>query len=238
MTDEELGLRCKILINSITETVFNYIRRGLFERDKLTVSTLLTLKLMVNDGLLSQEEQDYLVMGKTVLDPGNMGPLHEWMPVALWPRLKALEQLKRFSNLGDNMQSESDEWLKWFDNEQPETAKLPGDYEKTLGDFDRLILLRCLRPDRITTALKTWIGKTMGNDYVFQSPFNMAATFAETSKNTPMFFVLFPGVDPTPWVEGLGATMGVSSEKVTTFKCVFFLFFACIGTNFFLHVDL
>jgi dynein heavy chain, axonemal len=120
LNDEELARRCGVLIDSITRTVFNYIRRGLFERDKLTVSTLLTLKIMVNDGHLSQEEVDFLVMGKQVADPGNMGPLHEWMPESLWPRVKALEGLKRFANLGDNMQSDSDEWLKWFDNEQPE----------------------------------------------------------------------------------------------------------------------
>jgi dynein heavy chain len=102
-----------------------------------------------------------------------------------------------------------------FDNEQPEVAKLPGDYEKNLNDFERLILLRALRPDRITTALRTWIGKTMGPDYIFQKPFDMAATFEETGNNTPMFFVLFPGVDPTPWVEGLGKTMGISSDNNT-----------------------
>ena len=42
---------------------------------------------------------------------------------------------------------------------QPETAKLPGDYEKNLNDFERLILLRSLRPDRVTTALRGWIGR-------------------------------------------------------------------------------
>jgi dynein heavy chain, axonemal len=40
-----------------------------------------------------------------------------------------------------------------------QAAKLPGDYDKTLNDFERLVLLRALRPDRITTALKAWIGK-------------------------------------------------------------------------------
>lgn len=45
-------------------TVFNYVRRGLFERDKLTVATMLTLKILVNDGLLAQEDVDYLVMSK------------------------------------------------------------------------------------------------------------------------------------------------------------------------------
>lgn len=104
MTDAELAVRCGVLVGSITRTVFNYVRRGLFEMDKLTVATLLTLRIAVNDGKLTQEEVDYLVMGKVNPDPGNMGPLHEWLPGNIWPRIKALEGLKRYTGLGDNMQ--------------------------------------------------------------------------------------------------------------------------------------
>lgn len=56
--------RCIVLVDAVTMTVFNYVRRGLFERDKLTVATMLTLKILVNDGILAQEEVDYLVMSK------------------------------------------------------------------------------------------------------------------------------------------------------------------------------
>ncbi len=56
--------RCVVLVDAVTMTVFNYVRRGLFERDKLTVATMLTLKILVNDGILAQEEVDYLVMSK------------------------------------------------------------------------------------------------------------------------------------------------------------------------------
>lgn len=59
-----LHRRCVILVDAVTTTVFNYVRRGLFERDKLTVATMLTLKILVNDGILAQEEVDYLVMSK------------------------------------------------------------------------------------------------------------------------------------------------------------------------------
>ena len=52
------------MVDAVTTTVFNYVRRGLFERDKLTVATMLTLKILVNDGILAQEEVDYLVMSK------------------------------------------------------------------------------------------------------------------------------------------------------------------------------
>merc|ERR1719409_1049693 len=46
LSDEELAQRCIVLCDSITYTSFNYIRRGLFERDKLTVSTQLMLKIL------------------------------------------------------------------------------------------------------------------------------------------------------------------------------------------------
>jgi len=65
----------------------------------------------------------------------------------------------------------------------------------------------------VTTALKTYIKDSMGEEYVFQKPFDMAATYMETSNVTPTFFVLFAGVDPTPWVEGLGKTKGVTFEN-------------------------
>jgi len=213
LTDEELKARCLVLIDSITRTVFNYVRRGVFEMDKLTVASLLTLRICVNDGKLTDEEVSYLVEGKQSLDPGNMGPLHEWLPAPIWPKVKALEGLKKFGNIGDNMQSDSDDWLKWFDSEMPESAKLPGDYQKNCTTFERLIILRAMRPDRVTTALKHWIEEVMGKEYIFQKPFDMVATYAETSNQSPTFFVLFAGVDPTPWVEGLGKTLGVTIEK-------------------------
>merc|ERR1712070_978303 len=55
----------------------------------------------------------------------------------------------------------------------------------------------------------------MGRNYVEQAPFDMSAAFKESSPQTPFFFVLFPGVDPTPWVESLGSNHGISTENGT-----------------------
>ena len=101
------------------------------------------------------------------------------------------------TGLGDNMQSDSDEWQSWFNSEMPENSKLPGEYQNTLATFDRLILLRVMRPDRVTTALGSWIEEAMGKEYVTQKPFDMALTYRETSHQTPIFFVLFAGVSDT-----------------------------------------
>ena len=43
------------------------------------------------------EEVEYLIESKQSVDPGNMGPLFEWLPHAIWPSIKALEGLKKFA---------------------------------------------------------------------------------------------------------------------------------------------
>jgi dynein heavy chain len=68
-----------------------------------------------------------------------------------------------------------------------------------------------MRPDRLTSALSNYVSEEMSEKYVEQPPFNMMETFMEMSPTTPIFFVLFPGVDPTPDVEKVAATFDISS---------------------------
>ena len=62
-------------------------------------------------------------------------------------------------------------------------------------------------------ALTTFVATQLGKESVVAKPFDMATTYEESSKSTPTFFVLFPGVDPTVWVEGLGRKLGFTSEN-------------------------
>jgi dynein heavy chain len=52
--------------------------------------------------------------------------------------------------------------------------------------------------------------ENLGEIYIEQSPFDIYTTYAEMTPATPIFFVLFPGVDPTPDVERIGKKNGVS----------------------------
>ncbi|RYY36502.1 hypothetical protein EON62_01715, partial [archaeon] len=216
LTDEELVRRCDILKESATSVTFQYINRGLFERDKLTVSTQLCLRVLEDAGELTDLQVRTLVIGPTYTgDPGPMGSLAEWMPEVAWQRVKGLEVIKPvFEKLGDDMQADSTKWRVWFDDEKPEVLPLPGEYKAvvTPTSFSLLLLLRALRPDRLSAALQTFVAEKLGQSYVVQKPFDMAATYAESAVATPVFFVLFPGVDPTVWVESLGKNKGMTVE--------------------------
>lgn len=55
----------------------------------------------------------------------------------------------------------------------------------------------------------------MGELFIEQPVFNFDDTYEETSSQTPMFFVLFPGENPTPLVEDYGAKIGKTIKDGT-----------------------
>jgi dynein heavy chain len=62
LSDEELAKRCVVLKSSTAKVVFNYIRRGLFEVDKLTVATMLQFKLLQKAGKIPTSEINHLIV--------------------------------------------------------------------------------------------------------------------------------------------------------------------------------
>jgi len=53
MSPRSLNKRVDSLIDSITSTSFNFTRKGLLEKHKLIVSTMLTLRILLRKGILS-----------------------------------------------------------------------------------------------------------------------------------------------------------------------------------------
>ena len=53
----------------------------------------------------------------------------------------------------------------------------------------------------------------LGEDFVSQPPFSMRSVYEDSSASTPILFLLFPGVDPSAWVENLGREMGITASS-------------------------
>ena len=212
LTPRSLNKRVEALIDSITFEGFNYTRRGLLERHKLLVATMLCLRILIRKKKIDELEVASLVKKEVAIDVPNQAESLKFLPEAVWPAVKGLENLKVFNNLIQFMESEALQWRKWYAEEKAEIAELPRQY-KDISLFHRLLILRAMRPDRLSGALTQFVIENLGEPFIEQTPFDVFTTYAEMTPATPVFFVLFPGVDPTPDVERVGHSIGVSINE-------------------------
>ena len=68
----------------------------------------------------------------------------------------------------------------------------------------------------MTAALTGFITEYMGERFMVQEPFDLEDTFLDLRSQTPLFFVLFPGVDPGEEIEALGKKLGFTRRPATT----------------------
>ena len=214
LSPKSLERRVKKLTDTITFTAFESVRRGLFEKHKLIFASLLTFRILMKSGELKPQEVDHLIVGKILSQKVHYPQsesLKSYISEQMYKDCKALEIHipDSFDNLTDSLVKDHLQWKKWFQAEKAEEADLPKDF-RTISFFHKLMLIRALRPDRVTYTLKLFVIKKMGREFIEQEPFSIEKVFKETSKMTPMFFVLWPGLDPTVYVEEIGAARGIT----------------------------
>ncbi|DBA86689.1 TPA: Dynein alpha chain, flagellar outer arm [Trebouxia sp. C0004] len=212
-TPEQLEIRLKTLLDTCTYVVFNYTRRGLFDKDKLIVLTLLTFHIMLKEQRIGVEEYEALCKGTRNLTPPSItDELSRWVNETQWSALQPLTQLPAYGTLAKDMEKNSDEWEKWCLLEASEKAPMPGDWGK-ISDFRQLLIVRALKPGRITNALQNFCEKAMGSRYVNQDAFSPAVVMGEASSSTPIFFILFPGYSPSKEIEAYAREVNHTVEN-------------------------
>lgn len=92
----------------------------------------------------------------------------------------------------------------------PENADLPRLF-KGISEFEKLLLLRYLRPDRMISALQQFVSGQLGHFFVEPPTTDLQEIEKEADKFTPLFIVLFPGVDPTPVLEITARSKGCTA---------------------------
>lgn len=207
--DDDLNVRIENLIDAITYQVYKYASRGLFEDHKLIFVTNLCFKIYAKD--LDSQCLKFLMSGERDLQaPEN--PFSEWLSEECWQMVCALQTIPAFAKLVDDMNGSSKRWAAWSMFEAPERQKLPQDW-KNKPHLQRLCVIRAIRPDRLTYAMKEFVGATMGKRFVDSIPFQLDQIYAESNPSTPMFFILSPGANPVKQIEALGKKLGFSEEN-------------------------
>lgn len=204
--------RIKTLNSWHTDQVYNNTCRGLFEKHKLLFSFHMCMKILMGRKELNLDEYAFFMKGGQVLDKQGRtpNPAPSWLSEKSWDNILDLDKLLNFHGIAAAFEQSPNDWKLWFLQEKPEEALIPGEWHNKTAEsyLQRMILVRCLRPDRIVFMVYQFITDNLGKQYVEPPPFNLRDTFDESTNTIPLVFVLSPGVDPTTQLEALAIREG------------------------------
>ncbi|CRG99093.1 dynein heavy chain, putative [Plasmodium relictum] len=202
------------LIISFRKTIYSWINRGLLEKDKLLFNCIFVFKLLEKKKIFDKDfNMDYLNFFLKPPRSENVSenPLKEWLSDDCWENILLLSKFKEFENLSTNIHIDAQHKFKqWCSEIQPEICKLPLEWKKLNNySFKKLLIIRCLRPDRITVTLENYIKNILPNSEEIMERNNSFVDTLESSYNfmvnsTPILFILTPGSDFIKYVELLG----------------------------------
>eukprot|EP00941_MAST-03F_sp_MAST-3F-sp1_P002471 g2471.t1 len=210
LEDDEIEALCIAMKEKITSVIFDFCRQGLCAKDHLFLAMLFFAKIKVMEKKIDAKKLQHLMKSPAADNPSEMGLLGSWLPEDRWAKVCAVGlEFQEYRFIATHMQAENEEWFEWYHSEEPENEVFPGGepYED-LEYIDRMLLIQAMRPSRIKKMIMAFIGSNFGEAFVKSKPFSMRRLYQSTSANTPIFFTLYPGVDPTPWIESMAEKLG------------------------------
>ena len=197
--NDSLNEKLDAIADKLKTGIYRYACRGLFEKDKLLLGFMMTIRLKEKE--VDPEEYNFLLRGgSAITDRKNqpMNPNSDWIEPSNWNAICDLEKLPNFPNIIGAFVHNAKEWKKWYMTATPEKEPLPGEWNEKCDSLRKLIITKIIRRDRVLSAVINFIVDKNGNEtFVHPPAFSLESVFADSNKNTPIVFVLCPGVDPS-----------------------------------------
>ncbi|XP_050527559.1 dynein beta chain, ciliary isoform X2 [Daktulosphaira vitifoliae] len=209
LSAKEVAQRVINLIDCITYFVFVYTSRGLFECDKLIFASQMTFQILLRNEEILPQDLDFFLRFPTAQ---HISSPVDFLSNSSWSGIRSLSSKDEFRNLDRDIETSPKRWKKFIETDCPEREKFPQEWKNKIS-LQRLMMMRALRPDRMTYAMSVFIEEKLGSKYVEGRSIDFSKSFEETCPTTPIFFILSPGVNPLKDVEDLGHKLGISSAQ-------------------------
>ncbi|KAL8439825.1 hypothetical protein Efla_004351 [Eimeria flavescens] len=228
--------RLSVLISGLFTTTFKRVAYGLAYYDRLVfASQLCFIRIELDLGLPLDLAELQLLLQGFVEEKGAAQPASWTFTLdgeLSAEHLKALQKLlalECFSTLQEHMETHTSEWISFLQSSAPEKC-FPSDVfpavshphadktigskgATTLGDWinglREVLLLRALRPDRVTPVLLALCESVLGPNFLAVPELSpevlREVVEKQASSTSPVLFVSSPGSDPSTLVTQLAA---------------------------------
>ncbi|KFP76630.1 Dynein heavy chain 7, axonemal, partial [Apaloderma vittatum] len=191
-----LKKRLQYLNDHFTYNLYCNVCRSLFEKDKLLFSFLLCCNLLRAKNEIEDQEFMFLLTGGVGLKNKYKNPDPSWLPDKSWDEFCRASEIPALKELRMHITENIGEWQKIYDSKEPQSCPLPGQLNNTLNELQKIIILRCLRPDKIGPAVTKFVTDKLGKKFVEPPPFDLRKSYLDSNSTIPLIFVLSPGADP------------------------------------------
>ena len=219
---ENLEERVTSIIEVFTVTLYQTVCRTLFEKDKMLFSFLLTKTVMLAEEKIDSIELRYFLAGNTAVETTEPNPVDNgegWLKAAAWKDVLGLrENCPNLSWITDDLKTNTSAYRKIFESTEPREDLVAYLGSKLQYRFQELVLLRCLRPDKVVHAVQNYINDELGQEFVDPPAFELRASYDISSCDTPIVFVLTTGADPMTVLLRLADEEGYTTDNGKLFS--------------------
>ncbi|XP_037810078.1 dynein heavy chain 12, axonemal [Lucilia sericata] len=193
---KELPRRIKFLVDAVTRNLYNNVCRSIFDKDKLLFSFILCCRILLGNNQIEMRHMVHLLTSAKESGHVPKNPDPSWITETIWANVLRLEELPELKGLVKFFQSNLGAWKKIYDHAEPELQPLPEPWHNKTTRFEKIIILKSLRPDKVFLAIRHFIAAEMGSQFVTPPDFDISKSFMESTALTPLIFILSPGADP------------------------------------------
>lgn len=229
---KDVTKRTEYIDDQFMFSLFNNVCRSLFNKDKLFFAFHMSVRVMQARKQLDQSELRFLLTGaagsvnreipENPCDDFEFGENQEideslggkWLPQAIWEQVSKLGQIASFSGFDNAFVAKQKAWRTYYESPDPWSVTLPSPWEKNLSAFQKLLIMRALRPDKMVSAVRECVKINIGEKYTQPPPFDVKGAFADSTCSAPLIFVLSSGVDPVQHVQKMGEEMGYTGDRL------------------------
>lgn len=198
----KIDVKLPTMIEDITTAVYTNVSRGLFERHKLVFSFLLSVNINLQDGKITSAQWNFLLRGplggtkKEITEkPTAIGLTED-----IWKTVNYMSEVfPKFKNLPQNctgpIQIKIGDFVQNIQLE-PENNKMPVDWNTQLSLFEKLMIIKALKEEKLIFAITNYVSTELGQSFIESPGVSLNLLYKDTSSTVPLIFILSPGSDP------------------------------------------
>jgi dynein heavy chain len=213
LKSKNIQRRLKNLQEHFTYNLYSNVCRSLFEKDKLLFSFILCANLLLSKNELDYDEYMFFLTGGVGLENKLKNPASSWLVDKSWDEICRCNDMPKFKGFREHFEKNLDQWKEFYDNKEPHLAQLPDPYNEKLNQFQKMILIRCICPDKITLAVTEYVKRNLGQKFIEPPPFDLSKSYADSKNFIPLVFILSPGADPMAQLLKFAQDKGFDGNK-------------------------